>query len=264
PTPGVEGSPDQSNIIVEAVSRLVIGVALVYLGWKVYGAIIGVIIAGFLAFFFSFFQLRKINKSQEESAPTLGIYSYAKPTFIITAIVIIFYTLDVIVAKIVFPPEIAGSYAIASILGKIIFWGTLPISKAMFPISAETPVKKEESGGIFGNSILILFIGIIAALAAFYLFPDLIIKIFSGKTIPEAENILFLVGIAFSITAVTNLSLLYKLSLGKFKNYYYLPIFILIEAILLFWFSSNVFEFSIAFITSSAIFLWGSNILIKG
>ncbi len=254
------------NMIIEASGKLIIGVFFVYIGWQAYGAIIGVLLGGLLSFLFTFIQLNPIMKAEEEKAATANIYNYAKPTLIITAIIIVFYSLDVLIAKIVFPPETAGVYAIASILGKIIFWGTLPVSKAMFPISAEDsqiPGKKDKSNSIFTNAFLLVLGGVILSLILFYFIPGIIIKIFSGKIMPEAEHILFFVGIAFGITAVTNLSLLHKLSIGKFKNYQFLPIFLIIEFLLLVYFSSNIFEFSIAFITSSAIFLWGSNVLIK-
>jgi hypothetical protein len=59
------------------------------------------------------------------------------------------------------------------------------------------------------------------------------------------------------------LILLHKLSINKIEGYKYLILFIFIEIILLSNFSSNLLEFSLAFITSSAAFLWGSLILIK-
>ncbi|MEK6843998.1 MAG: oligosaccharide flippase family protein [Nanoarchaeota archaeon] len=246
------------NMIVESGSKLIFGVLFVYLGFKVYGAIAGVLAGGIIAFFFTFFQLKDIFQSKEKTAQTPGIYDYAKPAFLINSIIIIFYSLDVILARIFFAPEIAGSYAIASILGKIIFWGTLPISKAMFPMSAENLSDKKKAENIFRNALSILIVFIMTALIIFYLFPDLIIKIFSGKNIPQAAFILFFSGIAFSFISLTNLALLYKLSRNKIKNHAYLFIFIIIEIILLSVFSSNLFQFSIAFITSSAIFLWGS------
>jgi len=61
----------------------------------------------------------------------------------------------------------------------------------------------------------------------FYLFPEFIIQIFSGKTIPEASNILFYLGIATSFLSIANLILLYKLSLGKIKGYFHLLVFVL-------------------------------------
>ena len=128
----------------------------------------------------------------------------------------------------------------------------------MFPISAENLSNKKKAENVFKNALWILILLIISALIVFYFFPDFIIKIFSGKYIPEAISILFFIGIAFSFISLANLVLLYKLSRNKIKNHAYLFIFIIIEIILLSVFSSNLFQFSIAFITSSAIFLWGS------
>ncbi len=250
------------NLIIEAIGKLIFGVLLVYVGFKVYGAIIGVVLGGILAFAFSFSQLRDIIKEKEENVKTLGIYDYAKPAFIITSMIIVFYSLDMIMARIFFSPEIAGSYAIASILGKIILWGTLPISKAMFPMSADIGNRKK-AGNVFANALAILLLGIVAILIIFYLFPNFIIKIFSGKIVPEAISILFYLGIAFSFIALANLILLYKLSLGRVKGYAYLIIFVIIEIFLLWFFSGNLFQFSVAFITASAAFLWGSIVLIR-
>ncbi len=251
------------NIILESGIKLVLGIFFVYLGWKIYGAITALILGGSIAFFLSLISLKDVIKSEEKKAETEGIYNYAKPTFIISFIIIVFYSLDVVLAKIFFSPEIAGSYAIASILGKIILWGTLPISKAMFPISIENKKEGNKSGNVFINSLFILFLGIFFALIFFYFFPEFIIKIFSGKDIPGAISILFYLGIAFSLISLANLILLYKLSLGKVKGYLYLIIFIFIEIGLLSYFSKDLLQFSIAFITASAAFLWASIFLVE-
>ena len=250
------------NVVLESVIKLLLAVFFVYLGWKIYGAIAAVILGGGIAFLFSFFSLRDIIKSKEKEIGTLGIYEYAKPAFIITFIIIVFYSLDVVLARIFFSPDIAGSYAIASILGKVILWGTLPISKAMFPISIENKINSGKSENIFINSLFILLSGIFFALAIFYFFPEWIVKIFSGKNIPDSLSILFYLGIAFSLVSLANLILLYKLSLGKVKGYLYLIIFIFIEIGLLSYFSKGLLQFSIAFITASAAFLWASIFLV--
>lgn len=251
------------NMIIESGGKLFLGIFFVYLGFKVFGAIAGIISAGIISIVISLIPLKDIIRSKENKVETIGIYNYAKPTFLITFIIIVFYSLDVIIAKIFFPAEIAGSYAIASILGKIIFWGTLPISKAMFPMSAEEENRKERSEDIFLNSLIMLLLGTTLALIVFYLFPEFIINIFSGKVVPEAQKVLFFVGIAFGLTSIANLILLYKLSLGKVKGCSYLFIFIIIEIVLLCIFSANLFQFSIAFITAAAVLLWGSIVLMN-
>jgi O-antigen/teichoic acid export membrane protein len=251
------------NMIIEATTKLLIAIALVFIGWKVFGAILGMILGVLIAFIFSFFSLQDITKSKEEKAETSGIYGYTKPTFIIMLVILIFFSADIIIARLFFTEELAGSYAIASILAKTIFFGTQPISRAMFPLSAENNKDKKKSENVFANALTVILLAITAALVLFYFFPGLIIQIFSGKVIPESVQILFYLGIALSLLSLTNLTLLYKLSLGKVKGHMLLFIFVIIEIILLSYFSKDLLQFSIAFITASAAFLWGSIFLLN-
>lgn len=251
------------NLILEAVSKIILAIILVVIGFKVYGAIFATLIAVILTFVFSFPSLRSILKSKEEPANVGGIYKYSIPVFVITLSIILFFSLDIIIAKIVFSEELAGFYAIASILAKTIFWGTAPISKAMFPLSAENSGDKKQSKGLILNALAFLSTCIIIALATFLLFPELLIKIFSGKILVESSSILFLLGAAMGILSLTNLVLLYKLSKGRTSGYLYSLIFVFIEAVLLFTFSASLMQFSIAFIVSSVIFLIGSLLLLR-
>jgi len=250
------------NLIIESTFKLVLALILVYFGFSVYGAILGTLIGAAIALLFSFGSLRDIIKSNAIKAKTKGVYSYSIPVFFITAIIIVFYSLDVIIAKMVFSPETAGYYAIASILGKTIFWGTQPISRAMFPLSAES--KKKKSNNLFSNALFLTLGLIIIALIIFYLFPEFIIRLFSGKAdVQNASSILVLVGVAFGIQSISNLILLYKLSKGNTNGYLYSGLFILVEALALFYFSSSLIQFSIAYIVVSLIFMFGSLIILR-
>jgi O-antigen/teichoic acid export membrane protein len=250
------------NMVTESTLKLVLAISFVLIGWKVYGAIAATFIGALVAFMFSFSSLKEIIHSKTQKAKTNGIYNYSIPVFFITTIIIVFYSLDVIIAKIVFSPELAGYYALASILGKTVFWGTQPISRAMFPMSAESKDKKDNH--LFINALGMLLGLIVIALVLFYLFPDLILGVFSGKEdISQASSILFPVGLAFGMQSIANLILLNKLSLGKIKGYLYFSLFLIIEAVLLFKFSSSLLEFSMSYIFASLIFLLGSIILLR-
>lgn len=250
------------NMIIESSTKLALALVFVYLGWQVYGAIFGTLIGIFLAFLLSFLSIRDITKSVEKKAKTEEIYGYTKPVFMINLFILIFYNIDVLMARILFAENVSGAYAIASILAKTIFWGTQPISRAMFPIAAEKNLNKEKLENVLINAFAILFAAVIGALVLFYLFPEFIVKIFSGKLIQESIEILFYLGVAIGLLDLTNLILIYKLSLGKAKGYLYLGIFCILEIFLLYFFSANLFQFSIAFIASSAAFLWGVVLLV--
>lgn len=251
------------NMIIEAILKLAIGIFLVYLGWKVYGAIIGTLIGAGIAFLLSLGHIKGVLLSKEKKAITPDIRGYSQKTFIIIFTIMVFFSLDVVMAKILFSDDIAGAYALASVLAKIIFFGTLPISKAMFPLTAEGKKAEGISGNIFLNALVLLILGIAISLAIFYFFPGLLILIFSGKAVEASSQILFYVGIAIGLISLTNLNLLYKLSLDKTDGYLYLPAFILVEIALLVFFSNNLLQFSLAFIVSSAAFLWGSIVLLN-
>jgi len=247
-----------TNLFLEGIIKLALAIILVLIGWKVYGAMVAAIVGSLIAFIFSLISLKEILKSKERKMNVKGIYSYSWPVFVVLLSILAFFSLDIIIARIVFDAASAGYYAIASVLAKIIFLGTQPISKALFPISAEQKTKKNH---LLINAVLILFVCILIALLIFYFFPSILIKIFAGRIILESQSIIFYLALAMSILSFTNLLLLYKLSLGKTRNYLVYLIFPAIEIALLFFFSHNLIEYSIALITASAIFLWGSVLL---
>ena len=246
-----------ANMIVEGIVKLGLGILLVLIGWKVYGAIIATVISGVVALLFSFVQTKDIFAEKEKKSDLSGINGNSMPIFLTILLIICFYSVDVIIAKIFFDGTIAGAYAIASVLAKIIFLGTQPISQAMFPISAEKKRLKDKPEKILSTAVFLL-LGLIAiALTVVYFFPGTIVILFSGKYIFESVQIIFYLAIAISLLSISNLVLLYNLSVGKTKRIPYLFGFVALEIILLSIFSSNIFEFSIAFISASAIFLWG-------
>lgn len=251
------------SMILEGILKIGISILLVYIGLRVYGALIGAIIGALIALGVSFIPLKNIFSSKESPSDNVGLIDYAKPTFVITLIIMAFYSIDVIIAKIVFVDTLAGSYAIASTLSKIIFWGTQPISKAMFPLSSENYVNGKKSQNIFNSSLAVLIFGACLALVILYFFSNFIVWIFSGKEVLSSSSILFYLGFGMSLVSIANLVLLYKLSLSKTKGYLKLWFILLLEALLLFYFSSNLIVFSIAFICASAALLWGSIFLIK-
>ncbi len=250
------------NMIIESSVKVILALIFVYAGMRVYGAILGNIGGVLVSFLLSFVSLKDILKAKEKEARVENIQGYTKPTFVVILSLLAFYSLDIIIAKIVFPEEVAGAYAIASILSKTIFWGTQPISRAMFPIAADSQEEKK-SGNVFFNALILLTLAIGVALVIFFFFPKTLVYIFSGKTVPLAVSILFYLGIATSFLSFANLILLYKLSQGNTQGYWYLFFLVLIEISALFFFSSNLLQFSLAFVSASALFLWASLMLMN-
>lgn len=247
-----------ANMILDASLKLFVGVSLTLIGFGVYGAMVGVLVGSITAFAFSFVPLKEYLSSQEKKAETEGIYRYTRPAFFLTLFITAFYSIDILIAKLMFSSQEAGFYAIASTLAKVIFLGTQPISKAMFPISAEQVENARNSRAIYKKSMIMLLLGISVALVAFYLFPEMIIKIFTGKEIKESSSILFYIGLGFGLISLANLNILFNLSVNRVKRYLLLGIFLILEAVLLITFSNSLMQFSMAFVTASILFFIGS------
>lgn len=250
------------NMLIESAVKLVLSIILVILSWSVLGALVGTIVGGAAAFALTFVSLREFTQTKEGRAETKEIYDSSRPSFIIILAILVFYTFDVLMIKVFFSPEAAGSYAIASLMAKAIFFGTQPISKAMFPLSAENNLEKHKAENILVNAIVMVSILAIVALCLFYFVPGLVIKIFSGKFIPEIESLLLYLGIGMAVLSISNLLLLYKLSVGKTKNYKAFLLFVIAEILILglfmLYFSPTLVGFSIAFVISAIIFLLGA------
>jgi O-antigen/teichoic acid export membrane protein len=244
-----------TNLMIEGVIKLGFAVGLVYIGWHIYGALTATILGFLFALVVSFFSLRKVFKAKERKAELGDIYNYTRPVFFVLLFLLVFYNIDIILAKMFFEADIAGTYAIASILGKIIFMGTAAISKVMFPLSSSNGNSKENKRKILFNSLGILSLCSIVALAVFFFFSKDLVLFYSGKTIVLSASILPILAIASIFISFANLILLYNLSIGKIKGYLLLAIPVLIEALILWKTSYNLESFSIGFLVSSVIFL---------
>lgn len=242
-----------ANMIFESTIKLFAGLGMVLLGFGVNGAIVGVIAASAVSFFISIVQLKDLRSAKEVTITTKYSYREFLPAFILTSAVVVFYSIDVWFARVLFETEISGAYALASLLGKVLFWATIPISKAMLSLSSDS--KQEKPKSVFKTALLFLSLIIIFIAGTFYLFPEEIIKFFSGKVVPEAVEILFYEGLAFGIIAISNILILYKLSINRVKNYSLMFLPIVSEMIILVVFSKSLLSFSKAFLGSALIFL---------
>ncbi len=252
-----------TNLIIEATIKLSLAVFLVYLGFKVGGAMFAVVMSVFIGILLAFIPLKKIVKSKEKKCNTVKIYSYSISFFVAVISITLMFSLDIIIARIFFSPEIVGKYAVASMLGKMIFFGTAPIGKVMFPFTSESFDSKKDTRSLLYKASIILFLLCLTAIIIFALFPKLIIGLLFGKEYVAVSRILAFMGISFSFLAFTNLIVIYALSKNRRIFSFYLPIFVLIEVSLLFVFSSTLLQYSLALLFSNLIMLLGAIILIK-
>ena len=254
------------NFIMESLMKVVFSVILVLFGWKVYGAIVALILGSVIAFILAAYSLKPILKSKRERKLITNAYSSNLPILIATISIVLMYSIDIIFARRFFTPIIAGQFAFVALIAKVIIFVGSAIGKAMFPISSEQHSLGNKTKGVLKKSLAMIILFSLCALILYYIVPEFIVKIISlgSNQYTAASHILFTLGLAYSLLGFSYLIILYQLSLNKMiKSSYFTLIFVLIQVIFLYLYHSDLLEYSIAILISNLLIFLYSLFLLK-
>lgn len=206
------------SVLIENTVKLILAVILIYIGFGVGGAVIGITIAVIAGWYFSevYLKFSKTMKSVNVSNIRPMMF-FAFPVIIQSLAITSLYSSDVILVKHFFTSYDAGIYGAISTLGKIIFFGVGPISSVMFPIVARRQSKGENYKRIFIYSFIATILLSIAVLFIYWIFPSFVITSLYNSSYLEAKNLLFWFGLFMSLFTFSSLLINYSLSLGRTK-----------------------------------------------
>ncbi len=254
------------NNVVNSSIKLLLGYIFVWLGFKVYGAIAAVVLGVFVAFLLVFPFIKEVLRANNGKIEN-KLFSKDNILIILALMpVVIIYSSDVALARMIFPAEIVGIYAVASIIGKIILFGTLSLGSAMFPLSAEKFINGEKTHSIIRKTFLIMAVLCAIPVLLYALAPKFIITILQfGSQYLAAAPLLVYLGSAFTFISFLNVLILYRISINEFKWHHLLILFIFLISIwvVLPQFSESIEQFSIAFAILASMAFIGSVVLIR-
>lgn len=230
------------SYIIEGIGKFGCGVLLISLGFGVNGAIGSLVLSYIVAFILVFIFAIKFLRMKKEKFDTWEIYKYALPVFLMLISLTLFYSIDVLLVKHFLSPIDAGYYAALSLLGKIIFFGSLSVSMVMFPKVSESHIlNKDHKNILYKSLLLILSFG--GAVSLFYfLFSRFTVNLLFGKDYLEITNLLGLFGIVITIFSLIYILSFYYASINKTKFIYLLILFNLLEAILIWFFHNSLMQ----------------------
>lgn len=204
--------------LVSSVGKLVIGLALILIGWGVFGAVLGIFLSVMLAFVYGSYLIRKQSFSKKyDQIKMRPFFVYALPVLIQALAFTSIFTVDLILVKHYLPEFDAGLYAALSTLGKIIYFAVQPISNVMFPIVSKRRAKGEAYRQVFYLSFLMAALGAGVIVGMFYLYPNLAIGILYGKDYLGATKELSWMGLFIAVYTLSYIVVSFLLSIGKTK-----------------------------------------------
>ena len=227
--------------------KLFLSILLLYLGFKVYGAIAGLVLSSLLAGIFGFFLIKKYVKLfASDQISIKGSFSNIKPYFMAVFFtnlsLISFFTVDIILARYFLPPVMAGYYASLSVLGKVIFFASSPISAVMFPMVSSKYTAGEDYRKLFWLSFLIILTISLIITFIYFSFPELMISLLFGKEYLAAASNLGLFAIFLTLYSLCSIFLSFYLSISQIKAIYLSSFFALLQVVLIYFNHGSIAE----------------------
>lgn len=230
--------------VFSAAIKLTVGVILVFLGYKVTGAITSYLIYFFVFYILVLFPLRNFFKKGNNifSIGIKRIISYGGPASLALFSLTFFITADILLVKHFFSAKEAGIYAGLSLVARVIYFFSAPIASVMFPIIVQKHSREENFTNTFKISFLLVFMLSTFVTIFYFIFPDFSIKLFLKKE--EYLTGAYLLGyFGIFITLYSLLSLLtnFYLSIKKTQVSILITFFAILQIVLI-WFNHSNFS----------------------
>ncbi len=227
--------------IISSVVKLVLGIFFVFLGWKVAGAIFGVVLAMLFAYLSSTFYIKDLERYKSSKRFGYGPFlKYSFPALLQALAFTSLFTTDVILVKHFFDPFSAGIYAAVSTLGKVIYFAATPIAQTMFPIVSGRKATGVKYHKVFYASLLLTMLFSFGTTLIYFLFPEFVVSVLYGSKFVSASEILPWMGLAISFYTVSFLLVNLSLSIGETKVVYLTLVAAALQIIGIFFFHSTL------------------------
>jgi len=234
--------------IFQPLTKFVVGIALVVMGFGVFGPLIGILMASALPLMFIYFLLKRekmagTDNKVDEKALNKKFIRYSFSVLVAGVGMTLLSNTDIILVRHFFQEVASGQYAALSLMGKAIFYFTIPINFVFFPLIA---YKKEKKERLFGTLLLAIaiIVGFSASLSfVYFAFPGLVLAVFfPAEGYRDLANYLGFYSLYILVFSVVSLLNSFFLSIGKTKMHIFTLIAAILQIILIIFFHNSLFQ----------------------
>jgi O-antigen/teichoic acid export membrane protein len=226
-----------SVLIVQAGARLVLGVALVLLGFGVNGAFAGAAVAIAVSVLVAAFPLGPLLRAARRSTVVVELGGDETRFFALAAVVLLAYAaltnIDAVLAPAVLSPAESGTYAGAVTLGKIVLFAPIAVGFLLLERTARAHARSEPTERpLFLALGLVLATSGLAALA-YIVAPAFFVNLIVGSQYPATVAVAPIYGIAALSNALLNQWISYFVGRGEMRVGLILALAVVVEIALL-------------------------------
>jgi len=246
--------------IIGSIFKLTAGVALVLLGYKVFGGLGALFAMAFGSYLVAYFPLLKIFKSANSDKKIAlninEILFYAAPTFLAILFMTSFTSTDIILVKHFFSPQMAGFYSGLSLIGRVIFYFTGVIPTVMFPLLIKRHAAKKNFNNLFYLALFLVLIPSVSITLFYFVFPNFAINLFlGGRGYLSVSGYLGLFGIYLTVFSLVNVCVNFFLSFNKTNVSAFVVLAAVLQVVLIYIFHANFYQVIFSSLAALSILL---------
>jgi len=229
-------------------SKLLVGVILVLLGTRIFGAVFSLFISALIALLLSSLILlneaKKAKVRINRSIRSKRIISYIVPALLFNLSFTSLYSVDIILARYFLPAIESGYYSALSVMGKSMFFAITPFASVMFPLVSRKQAEKKNYRNVFVFSFVAVLAVCVAIVIAYTLTPEFFINIFYGVKYLPIGQYLSIFAYIFLFFSLAHLLMNYFFSINKTKVVAFYVIAAVAQAIGFFIMHDSIIQFA--------------------
>ena len=207
-----------STFVVEMLARVILGIALVAMGFGVIGATIALS----ASFIVTWLSVRRAlgwdNAAVSRGTVSRDVIAYAGPVGLLLLGQIIINNGDVLISKQGLSPTEAGVYAAVALVGRAVFFLSWSVATTLFPAAAQREEAGEASHGLLHAGLAaVAALGVVAVVGARLLGGTVLGRVF-GEAYAGVSTQLAWYALATAVFAMANLIVSHYLALGQLRE----------------------------------------------
>ena len=234
---------------------------VVILKWGVEGGLLALSFATSSAVAYAIWQLQDVFRSHSgelSSNSFLEMARFSIPSFLMITMVSIMSNIDIILVRHYCPPDQAGYYATATILGRIAFFLPSSLLIVLFP-----SVAKATASGSKDTHYLWVSLGLTSILSGvvflvFLIVGQSIINLVYGDQYSSAAPMLIIVAAAMGLLAISHVIFSYNMARSEFSFLWFLFSGVILMLSLVFWYHDSAKMIAWVLLLSTATIFLGT------
>ena len=208
--------PLSANFVTYGTTTLLFLPVLLHYRLRAVGATLAIVLALTLCNLFAATMLRDLpHGGHHERLGLPGVVRSSLAAGAGLTVITIFFNMDVILAKYFLSNSDAGLYSAMSLLGKILYFGTISISAVMFPRVAALHAQGKNPHNVVNLSLAaVLAAGALVA-AVYFLVPGLVIHLMLGSQYAPIGGNLGIYALAMLGLAIANVLVYYFVAVHR-------------------------------------------------